>query len=60
MYLKDLEQDVIDLACDAAIFARTKSYTNRMDFFPVFSEILSMRDKNLSNIQKNQKNFNMS
>ena len=29
MYLNDLEQDVIDLACDAAIFARTKSYKNK-------------------------------
>ena len=28
MYLKDLEQGVIDLACDGAIFRRTKSYKN--------------------------------
>ncbi|CAG8675498.1 15236_t:CDS:1, partial [Dentiscutata heterogama] len=27
-YLEDLEQDVVDLACDAAIFARTKMYKN--------------------------------
>ncbi|CAG8708180.1 38021_t:CDS:2, partial [Gigaspora margarita] len=29
IYLNDLEQDIIDLACDVAIFARTKSYTNK-------------------------------
>ncbi|KAF0492522.1 hypothetical protein F8M41_021676 [Gigaspora margarita] len=29
MYLNDLKQDVIDLAYNAAIFARTKSYTNK-------------------------------
>ena len=28
MYLKDLGQNVIDLACDEAIFRRTKSYKN--------------------------------
>ncbi|CAG8754582.1 7931_t:CDS:1, partial [Dentiscutata heterogama] len=27
-YLKDLEQDVVDLACDMTIFARTKMYKN--------------------------------